>query len=277
MARAKVEGTLISATQLAEPIGKYHRTAFGAKVEVWTVLATWKPMSQCHDLLGALYDASGQVRALRRAAASHVGVHALLRVAAGRCAQCAMLQQEVLGCMHCTGLQQAVLGCVHWRTHCSGGCPLPTLRREGQQGCNKPYLGARTVQKSELWGSDTLAAQGCNKRGWGAWLHALHRYLGASGIGIWELAACSQYIVVHKLISAIAQLHVTSGRLSGPLSVPGPLPGPAQKPAGVNFAICGRISSCVSAPHHYASIYAICLETPRIRSHLCGVKVSCLQ
>ena len=40
-------------------------------------------MSKCHDLLGALHDASGQVRALRRAAASGVGVHALLGAAVG--------------------------------------------------------------------------------------------------------------------------------------------------------------------------------------------------
>ena len=38
--------TLISATQLAELIGKCHRTAFGAKVEVWTADATWKPLNE---------------------------------------------------------------------------------------------------------------------------------------------------------------------------------------------------------------------------------------
>ena len=57
MARSKVAGTLISATQLAQLIGKCHRTAFGALVEVWTADAAWKPMSQCPDLLGALQDA----------------------------------------------------------------------------------------------------------------------------------------------------------------------------------------------------------------------------
>ena len=77
MARAKVEGTLISATQLAELIGKCHRTAFGAKVEVWTVHATWKAMRHCW-------------------------VHCMMP--AGRYpgyAHCAGLQQAMLGCMHC--------------------------------------------------------------------------------------------------------------------------------------------------------------------------------
>ena len=88
---------------------------------------------------------SGQVRAMRNAAARGAGMHALHRVAA-------------------SGVGVRALA------HCYGGCPLPTLRREGQQGCNMRYLGARTVQKSELWGSDTLAAQGCNKRKVGVWV-----------------------------------------------------------------------------------------------------------
>ena len=57
MTKAKVARTLISASQLAQLIGKSQSTAFGALVEVWTADAAWKPMSQCPDLLGALQDA----------------------------------------------------------------------------------------------------------------------------------------------------------------------------------------------------------------------------